>query len=122
MLTAATSPTPPITIPFVCPVCAGPNRVHLISLSRTDGMDCATCGRWLRSRDVMRAMHAPRAERNSDSAPIRHREPRRVALLAPNGTLSSAEARAIPPRRDRIVWPPTPATRAAAIRSTEDYP
>lgn len=115
MLTVPASNSP-ITVPFICPVCAGPNRVHLISLSRTEGMDCAACGKWLRSADVMRAMHSPRAERTAESAPIRAHEPRRVAIPAGGANLSGTGARALPSRRDRIVWPPTAETRAAANR------
>lgn len=48
-------------IPFVCPVCAAPNAVHLITMSRRSGTECQRCKKWLRATDVMRAMHAPRA-------------------------------------------------------------
>lgn len=116
MLTPPTA-TAPITVPFVCPACAGPNRVHLVSLSRAGGMDCEACGRWLRSGDVMRAMHAPRTGRDAASAPIRAHEPRRVAVLTAEGTHPGPGARALPSRRDRIVWPPTAETRAAANRA-----
>ena len=51
---------PVVLVPFVCPVCAGKNGAHLISLSRAGGMTCACCQKWLRATDVMRAMHAPR--------------------------------------------------------------
>jgi hypothetical protein len=55
------SPSPArVVIPFICPVCTGANEVHLITLSRAGGMACAACKKWLRSADVMRAMHAPR--------------------------------------------------------------
>lgn len=52
----------PVLVPFVCPICAGPNAVNLIVLSRAGGMDCAKCGKRLRSADVMRAMHSPRRQ------------------------------------------------------------
>jgi hypothetical protein len=89
-----------IEIPFVCPVCAGANAVHLISLSRAGGVDCARCKKWLRSADVMRAMHSPRAARSE--AP---RETR--------ASVAAAAAEAAP--RVDVVWPPTAASRAAAI-------
>lgn len=50
----------PVLVPFVCPVCAGPNAVALIPLSRAGGVSCERCKKWLRAADVMRAMHAPR--------------------------------------------------------------
>gem|GEM_PF-4565893 len=50
----------PVLVPFVCPVCAAPNAVQLVALSRVGGMNCGKCSRWLRVQDVMRAMHAPR--------------------------------------------------------------
>ena len=65
-------------------------------------MDCAVCGKWLRSTDVMRAMHSPRAARTADSAPVR------VPVSGPTKT------RVIPSRASRVTWPPTAATRAAA--------
>ncbi len=49
-----------VLVPFVCPICAAPNAVQLIALSRAGGMDCAECKKHLRATDVMRAMHAPR--------------------------------------------------------------
>ena len=51
-----------VLVPFVCPICAGPNAVGLIALSRAGGMDCQKCGKRLRASDVMRAMHAPRKQ------------------------------------------------------------
>lgn len=51
---------PPVLVPFVCPVCAAPSGVHLISLSRAGGMECPSCKKWLRLSDVMRARLAPR--------------------------------------------------------------
>lgn len=112
-MTTAPTAESPVTVPFICPVCAGPNRVHLISLSRAEGMDCVTCGKWLRSADVMRAMHSPRAARTAESAPLRRHEPRAVALASVGGHVGGG-ARGVTSRRDRIVWPPTAATRAAA--------
>ena len=50
----------PVLVPFVCPVCAGPNAVALIPLSRAGGVNCSKCNKWLKAHDVMRAMHAPR--------------------------------------------------------------
>ena len=60
-----------IEIPFVCPICAGANAVHLISLSRAGGMSCVVCSKWLRAADVMRAMHSPRPARAPDAEPLR---------------------------------------------------
>jgi len=76
----------------VCPICAGANAVHLISLSRAGGVACAGCKKWLRSADVMRAMHSPR----DTSTP-------RVA-----DRTRAAKAAAAP-----ITWPPTAESRAA---------
>ena len=76
-------------MPFVCPVCAAANAVELVALSRAGGMACVQCKRHLRSADVMRAMHAPRAA----GAP--HRAARPVA------------------ERPAMVWPPTAESRAA---------
>lgn len=78
-------------IPFVCPVCAGANAVELIVLSRAGGMACAVCERYLRSADIMRAMHAPRTSTG---------EPQRLA------------ARPVA-KKTEMVWPPTPESRAA---------
>lgn len=84
-----TSPTRTVLVPFVCPVCAAENAVELLVLSRAGGTDCVGCKRRLRSADVMRAMHAPRA---------------------PMG-----QARLARPvvRTEAMVWPPTPESRAA---------
>lgn len=84
----------PVLIPFVCPICAGENAVHLISLSRAGGMNCAACEKWLRATDVMRAMHSPRS-----AAPAIARAP---------------GARAPPSKRAPVVWPPTAESRASA--------
>ncbi|HET6403255.1 MAG TPA: hypothetical protein VFH78_01305 [Candidatus Thermoplasmatota archaeon] len=81
---------PPVLIPFVCPVCAGANAVELVTLSRAGGTACVACSRFLRSADVMRAMHSPRADAG--------REQR--------------AARAVP-KQPAMVWPPTPESRAA---------
>jgi hypothetical protein len=51
---------PPVLVPFVCPICAAQNGAALIAVSRAGGMNCVACSKWLRSADVMRAMHAPR--------------------------------------------------------------
>ena len=59
-LPAKDEPRPLVMVPFVCPICAGPNEVHLITLSRAGSMNCAKCGKKLRVPDVMKAMHAPR--------------------------------------------------------------
>jgi hypothetical protein len=80
----------PVLIPFVCPVCAGANAVELILLSRAGGMSCVVCDRYLRSADIMRAMHSPRADTD------RERRPDRVVAKKPP-----------------MVWPPTPESRAA---------
>jgi hypothetical protein len=53
-------PKPVVRVPFVCPVCATANQVNLIALSRAGGVTCESCKRFLKSRDVARAMHAPR--------------------------------------------------------------
>lgn len=90
--------TAPVLIPFVCPICAGANGVHLISLSRAGGVECVVCKKWLRSDEVARAMHSPRAARTTESAPIR----------------THAAARVAPSRRAAITWPPTAESRAAA--------
>ncbi|HUR69808.1 MAG TPA: hypothetical protein VM370_11240 [Candidatus Thermoplasmatota archaeon] len=83
-------------IPFVCPICAGSNGAHLISLSRAAGMDCAVCGKWLKSADVMRAIHSPRVARAADAAP------------------PSARPAANQSRRVAVTWPPTAESRANA--------
>ena len=57
---AAAPSKPVVLVPFVCPVCASPCAVSLIELSRKSGTTCASCQKWLRQTDVMRAMHAPR--------------------------------------------------------------
>lgn len=85
-----------VLIPFVCPICAGANEVHLITLSRAGGVACVECKKWLRATDVMRAIHSPRA---ASSTPRRTRTP---------ATQGGSQA-----RRDAIVWPPTPESRAA---------
>lgn len=82
----------PVLIPFVCPICAGANAVELIVLSRAGGMDCADCGKHLRSADVMRAMHSPRAASSGE---------RRVPV------------RTAPAKKAEMVWPPTAESRAA---------
>lgn len=87
----------PIEIPFVCPICAGKNAVHLISLSRAGGMDCTVCKKWLRAADIMRAMHSPREGRTNASEPIRER----------------AAARAAAAPKPAMTWPPTAESRAA---------
>lgn len=79
-------------IPFVCPICAGANAVELVTLSRAGAVDCAKCGKRLRSADVMRAIHTPRS-----AASMERRLP----------------ARAPPVRASAIVWPPTAESRAA---------
>lgn len=91
--------TAPIVIPFVCPICAGANAVHLISLSRAGGMDCDVCGKWLRAADVMRAMHSPRVARTEDTP-----APRVHDVVARNAQGKRA-----------IVWPPTAESRANAV-------
>jgi hypothetical protein len=88
-------PKPQVVIPFVCPICAGANAVHLITLSRAGGMGCEACGKWLRSADVMRAMHAPRSGRVDAETPAAQSAPVRAAKDA------------------APVWPPTPESRAA---------
>ncbi|HEX2022402.1 MAG TPA: hypothetical protein VHH36_06785 [Candidatus Thermoplasmatota archaeon] len=62
----------------------------LLTLSRQGGTDCTTCGKHLRSADVMRAIHAPRAAGASE---------RRV--------------RAPVAKKAAMVWPPTAESRAA---------
>lgn len=99
---------PQVTVPFVCPICAAPNGVHLISLSRAGGVDCTGCGRWLKAADVMRAIHSPRgpaAEGQPRSVAVRDR-----ARVATKGGTPTAPVS----RRDSIVWPPTAETRASA--------
>lgn len=84
-------------VPFVCPVCAASNAVHLITLSRAGGTECVGCARWLKSAVVMRAMHSPR-----DAA-------------GEAGRRAAAAARpAADQRRGDVVWPPTAESRAAA--------
>lgn len=80
----------PVLVPFVCPVCAGANSVELVKLSRAGGTTCVSCERFLRSADVMRAMHSPRADVGRASPP------QRAAAKKPE-----------------MVWPPTPESRAA---------
>jgi hypothetical protein len=80
-----------VLVPFVCPVCTAANGVHLISLSRAGGTTCAGCSKWLKSADVMRAIHAPRSGQEA---------PARAAVRAA-------------PRQEAPVWPPTAASRAA---------
>lgn len=87
-----TPPKAPVLIPFVCPVCAVPNGIELIVLSRAGGTECVGCEKWLKAADVMRAIHAPR-EASDGSREVRVRAP---------------PAKAAP-----MVWPPTPESRAA---------
>ena len=61
-MSSLVAPKALVLVPFVCPICAGPNAVNLIVLSRAGGTDCAKCGKRLRASDVMRAMHAPRKQ------------------------------------------------------------
>jgi hypothetical protein len=82
----------PVLIPFICPICAGSNAIELLILSRAGGMDCAECGKRLRSADVMRAMHSPRPAAT---------EERRIPV------------RAAPAEKPKMVWPPTAESRAA---------
>lgn len=82
----------PVLIPVVCPICAGANAVELLILSRAGGMDCVACGKWLRSADVMRAIHSPRPPVSSERR---------------------ASARAASAEKPKMVWPPTPESRAA---------
>lgn len=79
----------PVLVPFVCPACAADNAVELIALSRAGGMPCVQCERYLKSADVMRAMHAPRASKPEP-------QPARAAA-----------------KKQEMVWPPTPESRAA---------
>jgi hypothetical protein len=71
-------------------VCAGANAIELLVLSRAGGTTCAECGKYLRSADVMRAIHSPRA------APTVQRR-----------------VRAPPAKKVEMVWPPTAESRAA---------
>lgn len=80
----------PVLVPFVCPVCAGENAVELIKLSRAGGMACVVCERYLRSTDIMRAMHSPRADAG------RERRPDRAVA-----------------KKATMVWPPTAESRAS---------
>lgn len=91
-MTTQETPRAPVLIPFVCPICAGKNAVELLILSRAGGMDCADCGKRLRSADVMRAIHSPRPPAA---------ENRRVPV------------RAAAAKKTEMVWPPTPESRAA---------
>ncbi|MFA5860845.1 MAG: hypothetical protein WDA16_04035 [Candidatus Thermoplasmatota archaeon] len=50
----------PVLVPFLCPICAAPNAVHLVTLSRQGIMPCVACHKKLRAADVMRALHTPR--------------------------------------------------------------
>lgn len=75
----------------MCPICAGANAIELNVLSRAGGMDCAECGKRLRSTDVMRAMHSPRP----DAGAVRNR------------------TRETPAKKPDMVWPPTKESRAA---------
>ena len=84
-------------VPFVCPVCAAANAVHLITLSRAGGTECVGCARWLKSAIVMKAMHAPRPTA-ADAA-----EAARTTSRTPADQ-----------RRREVVWPPTAESRAAA--------
>lgn len=81
---------PQVLVPFVCPICAAPNAVALIPLSRAGGVECVGCKKHLRSTDVMRAMHTPR----------------------PAGATASPSPRAAAEKPGRV-WPPTPESRAA---------
>lgn len=98
---------PQVTVPFVCPVCAAPNGVHLISLSRAGGVDCTGCGRWLKAADVMRAIHSPRGPVTDPQPRVQARDRARVATKG--GTPTAPVS-----RRDAIVWPPTAESRASA--------
>lgn len=57
---SATVVKAPVLVPFVCPICAAPNAVNLLVLSRAGAINCEACKKKLRSQDVMRAMHSPR--------------------------------------------------------------
>lgn len=101
-------PKQQVQVPFVCPVCTAANAVHLISLSRAGGVDCSACGKWLKAADVMRAIHSPRDEQAGAS---RGAAPSPRARVATRGGTRPAQPVS---RRDAIVWPPTPESRAAA--------
>ncbi|HEX2022141.1 MAG TPA: hypothetical protein VHH36_05470 [Candidatus Thermoplasmatota archaeon] len=62
-----------VLAPFVCPVCAAPNAVHLITVSQARGAACVSCRKWLTSQDIMRARISPRAEQplNGPAPPSR---------------------------------------------------
>jgi len=91
-VTTAEPAKAPVLISFVCPICAGPNAVALLVLSRAGGIDCAACGKWLRAADVMRAIHSPRAA---------------------HGEGQGDRTRAPPVKKPAMVWPPTAESRAA---------
>lgn len=48
---------------FVCPACTAPNVVGLVALSRAEATRCVACSRTLKTSDVIRARHSPRAAR-----------------------------------------------------------
>lgn len=102
-----------VEVPFRCPHCAGENGVNLIELSRASGVACSECAKWLRVPEVMRAIHSPRPPRDEPARTFRgaDKEPRPARDLAVD---ARAGGRSVVPHRDRIVWPPTAATRAAA--------
>lgn len=109
-MTLEPQPKPQVLVPYVCPVCAAPNEVHLISLSRAGGTDCAACGKWLKAADVMRAIHAPRTgpqvSPHRGAAPV---APETRARTATRG--GSRPTNGV--KEDAVVWPPTAASRAA---------
>jgi hypothetical protein len=103
-----TEPHVPVLVPFVCPVCAAQNGVHLISLSRSGGVDCAACGRWLKSADIVRAIHSPRgAQEGPSRTPVADAE-RKARIATKGGTPSDG-----PSKQGSYVWPPTAESRRA---------
>jgi hypothetical protein len=59
-----------VLVSVVCPICAAPNQVHLITVSQAGGAACTACKKWLSSQDIMRARLAPRPA-NTPAPPTR---------------------------------------------------
>ena len=66
MSQTAAAAKPAVLVPFVCPICAAPNELSLIALSRAGFTTCASCKKRLRPQDVMRARLAPRVTPGSN--------------------------------------------------------
>jgi hypothetical protein len=48
----------PVQVTFACPICAAPQQVGLIALSRAGFMNCSMCNRKLKAAQVSQAIHS----------------------------------------------------------------